>query len=74
MTLEDLKREALALSPERRAALAHDIVISLEGLSPEMLESLWLDEAERRDREMDEGSSTGIPGDEVFARLRTRRE
>jgi putative addiction module component (TIGR02574 family) len=73
MTLEELRREALALSPKRRAALAHDIVVSLEGFSPEALESLWLDEVERRDREMDEGSAAGIPGDEVFARLRARR-
>ena len=73
MTLEDLRREALALSPQRRAALVHDIVVSLEALGPETLAALWLDEAERRDREMDEGSAAGIPGDEVFARIRARR-
>jgi hypothetical protein len=38
----------------------------------EAWESLWLDEARRRDQEMDEGRVAGIPGDEVFARIRSR--
>jgi putative addiction module component (TIGR02574 family) len=73
VTLDDLRTEALKLTPEARAALAHSLVLSLDDLSPEEIERLWLDEAERRDREMDEGGVAGISGDEVFARIRTRR-
>ena len=73
MTLDDLRTEALKLTPEARAALAHSLVLSLDDLSPEEIERLWLDEAERRDREMEELGVAGIAGDEVFARIRTRR-
>ena len=72
MTLDDLRTEALKLTPEARAALAHSLVLSLDDLSPEEIERLWLDEAERRDREMEEQGVAGIAGDEVFARIRTR--
>lgn len=33
---------------------------------------LWLDEARRRDQEMDEGLVTGVSGNDVFARIRAR--
>lgn len=33
---------------------------------------LWLEEAERRDAEMESGKVAGIPGEEVFRRLYAR--
>lgn len=69
---ELLRREALQLTPDLRANLIAALVHSLASLSETQLESLWLDEAERRDREMDEGRVRGVPGAEVLARIRAR--
>jgi hypothetical protein len=33
------------------------------------LDALWLDEAERRDAEMESGKVIGVPGEDVFARI-----
>lgn len=70
--VESLERAALRLKPKARAKLVHALVGSFEGLSREELNSLWLDEAERRAAEMKSGKVVGIPGDEVFARLEAR--
>lgn len=36
------------------------------------IENIWLDEAERRDAEMQSGRVVGLEGDEVFRRIRAR--
>jgi hypothetical protein len=58
MNPEELKIEALRLSPEARAKLAHALLESLEDLSEVEIEDLWIQEAVRRDKEFDTG---GIP-------------
>lgn len=71
-TTESIERAALRLQPDARARLAHRVVESLGDLSREQLEMLWLDEAERRDQEMESGKVKGIPGDEVFSRMEAK--
>ena len=44
----------------------------LSALSEAQVAELWLDEAERRDVEMESGQVAGISGDEVFRRLYAR--
>jgi Putative addiction module component len=39
---------------------------------PERIDALWAEEAERRDREIENGIVTAIPGEEVMNRLRSR--
>ena len=46
--LEDIAAEALQLAFESRAALAKRLLESLDGLSPEENERLWVEEAARR--------------------------
>jgi hypothetical protein len=53
MNPEELKAEALGLAPEARARLAHALLASLEDLSEAEIESLWVEEAIRRDKEFD---------------------
>ncbi len=53
MGFEELRDEALKLSPEARAQLAHALLLSLDDLSEAEIEELWLDEAIRRDEEID---------------------
>ena len=71
-TVESIEQAALQLKPAARAKLAHSLVESLGALSREELEALWLDEAERRDIELESGKVKGIPGEEVFARIEAK--
>lgn len=71
-TIESLEQAALRLQPEARAKLAHSLVESLGQLSRQQLEGLWLDEAERRDQEMESGKVEGIQGEDVFSRIESR--
>ena len=71
MTVSDLETKILELSPQERARLAQRILESLEVLSEAEIEALWLQEAERRDRALDEDPSRAVPGDEVMREART---
>jgi hypothetical protein len=72
MTIEELKREARRLDPSARADLARDILSTLDDLPEDEIERLWIDEALRRDAELDAGTARSIPADEVFAAARAR--
>jgi putative addiction module component (TIGR02574 family) len=72
MTISELKSMALKLTPEERAELASDLLLSLDDLSEPEIEHLWLEEASRRDAELDAGTAKLIPGDQVFAEARAR--
>jgi hypothetical protein len=73
MTVEEIRREALRLDPATRAELAHVLLTSLDDLSAAEVEGLWLDEAARRDSELDQGTASSSPAHEVLARARSRR-
>ena len=72
MTITELKSIALGLPPEERAELACDLLLSLDSLSEQEIEQLWLEEASRREAEIDAGTARLIPGDQVFAEARAR--
>ena len=57
MSIDEIKMEALKLNPASRARLARDLLASLDTLSAADLEQLWLDEAVRRDDEIDQGTA-----------------
>jgi hypothetical protein len=66
---DEIKTEALELGIEQRAKLAEVLLKSLDEPSPEELERLWLEEAGRRQREVEEGRAQMVPGPEVMRRL-----
>lgn len=70
--LEAIQQAALKLNPTARMALTHALVQSLAALSEAQVAELWLEEAERRDAEMESGRVVGIPGEEVFRRIYAR--
>ena len=72
MTANDLESEVLKLDPKERARIAQRLLESLETLSENEIESLWYQEAERRDRALDEDPSRVIPADEVMREARAR--
>jgi hypothetical protein len=67
--LEQLKAEALELDLQARAELAKALLESLEEPAAEEHERLWMDEAERRQREVAEGEVALVAGPEVMKRL-----
>jgi putative addiction module component (TIGR02574 family) len=70
-TVQDLEARALALSEPERARLVGTLVRSLTDAGDSIFGS-WLDEAERRDREMGEDPNAGAPADEVLRRASAR--
>lgn len=71
-TIETIKQEVLALDPDARVQLAHTLAMSLASLPRAQFDELWLEEAARRDAQMESGEVSGIPGDEVFAHIESR--
>ena len=73
--LDTIKKQALALADEDRAILADELIQSLEEKveTPTDLSLLWIQEARRRDREIDEGLVTCKTGkiviQEIFQKL-----
>jgi len=70
MGLHEFEHDALTLSINDRAHLAHSLLVSLENIPDDEVERLWLEEAIRRDSDIDVGLGTLIPADEVFKRLK----
>lgn len=70
MTVADLEAKVLELKPKERARLAQRILESLEILSDDEIETLWLEEADRRDQALDADPSRAIPGAEVLREAR----
>jgi putative addiction module component (TIGR02574 family) len=70
--LEEIASEALQLNVESRAALAKRLLDSLDELSPEECERLWVQEAARRYDQLKSGTARSASSEEVFARLDAR--
>ena len=70
MDLQSVEIEALRLPPEYRAKLAQKLLLGLEALSKEESEQAWLNEANRRARELDRGDVQPISADEVRRKAR----
>jgi putative addiction module component (TIGR02574 family) len=71
-TYEEIMSAALALPPGARAMLAEHLIESLDADDQERIDALWAAEAERRDKEIEDGVEIAIPGEEVMNRMRSR--
>ena len=70
-------RDARTLPLAERERLLAELIRDLQPgntASPEEIEAAWDAEIARRLEEIDSGKVTGIPAEEVFARLRTKRD
>ncbi len=65
----ELLKDALSLRPEGRAALADSLLESLDQEVDEGAEKAWLDEIQKRLREIDTGAVAMLPWDEAERRL-----
>lgn len=70
--IEDIESEIRALSTDDRMHLLRDMIADLDGGMDEDVEKAWLEEAERRRKELKEGKVEPVPAEEVFARARVR--
>lgn len=71
-TYEEIISAALSLPPGARAMLAEHLLESLDADDQKRIDALWAEEAERRDKEIEDGVVIPIPGEEVMSRLRAR--
>lgn len=51
---------------KQRAKLASSLIKSLDNLSPDEIEELWIEEAVRREKAVKKGKMKLIPAEEVF--------
>lgn len=72
MNLPDLESEALKLPVADRARLAEALLESLDAMTDEENRQLWIEEARRRDAELDTDPSRGRPAEDVFRDARAR--
>ncbi len=72
--LMECEKKALKLEPEDRAALAKHLIASLDVLTEEQNEQLWIAEAERRYQEYKSGNLSARLAEDVLrdARLTIR--
>lgn len=67
---DDIEAEALRLDLQGRAQLAEKLLLSLDAPSDEENLRLWVDEAERRLRDLRDGKAREIPSDEALRKAR----
>ena len=72
MMLKDLETEALKLNPTARAILARKLLNSLEVLSEAEVECLWVEEAERRNEQMEREVVEARRAEDVIRDARAR--
>jgi putative addiction module component (TIGR02574 family) len=72
MNASTIQEEALALPLPERAKLIERLLESLDTLPETEAETLWLDVAERRAREIDEGKVQLVTPEELERRIQAR--
>jgi len=70
--VKELERQALSLEPADRARLAEKLLESLEALTDEENAEAWMEEAKRRDAELDADPARMRPAEDVLRRARAR--
>ncbi len=71
MNIQAIEQEVLHLPIEDRARLAEKLLSSLDNLSEQEIEKLWLGEAQRRAAEIDNGAVQLVSAEEVERRIQT---
>ena len=68
----EIEAKIRALSLDEKAHLIRSLIAQLDGPADVNVEAAWLEEAQRRHREIVEGKVRPVPGERVFANLRAR--
>ena len=73
MRQDEILQAALSLTETERANIADRLLLSLETTTQREIDALWAQEAEARIEAYEAGEIDAVPGDEVFAEVRARR-
>lgn len=68
--LIEIEKVVMNLPIEERTFLAHRLLDSLEGFTDPEIEQAWLNEADRRWKEIENGKVQCIPAEEVIKHAR----
>jgi putative addiction module component (TIGR02574 family) len=68
--VSEIEREIRALERDDQEYLLRALVEELDGPPDAGVEQAWLEEAQRRSRELDAGTVDAIPAEEVLAKAR----
>ena len=69
---DKIEKQARALKPKEKAALARSLIEQLDKSAGKNVEQLWIAEAQRRYDAYLAGEMKALSGDEVMARVRKR--
>ena len=70
MSFEEVKNQVLSLNVKERAALAQALLETLAEPSKEEIAALWVQEAERRLEQVEQGTIRVVSGEKVRQRVR----
>jgi hypothetical protein len=70
--ITEIEKDIRALSPDEKRELLRVLITELDAQPDPNVEKAWLEAAQRRHRELVEGTAKGVPGRLVFDRLRSR--
>jgi len=70
--IAEIEAKIRGLSLEDRTDLIRSLIAELDGPADAGVEAAWLEEAQRRHREVVEGKVQPVPGERVFSNLRAR--
>ena len=68
--VSEIEKEIRGLERDDQEQLLRALLEELDGPPDPNVERAWLEEAQRRSRELDTGAADAIPADEVFAKAR----
>jgi putative addiction module component (TIGR02574 family) len=68
----EIEAKIRSLSLEDKTELVRALISELDGPADSDVERVWLEEAQRRHREVIEGKVQPVPGERVFENLRAR--
>lgn len=72
IAVTEIEAKIRALSREDKADLVKSLIAELDGPADAEVQRVWLEEAQRRYREVVEGKVQPVPAERVFANLRDR--
>lgn len=69
-SLAEIEDKVRALSQNDKATLIRMLIGELDGPPEPDVEEAWIAEAKKRHQELLDGRAKGVPGEQVFARVR----
>lgn len=71
-TIQEVRKELMALSASERACLAHELILSLDAPADYELSVGQETEIQRRTKMVKENKASGRPSDKVFAEIKAK--